>query len=254
MEDSCAPTNSIRGGDLVAETRPTEETRDTMRMLRSADRTDNRASSAHLDDDTIAAVVDGVNPDSHREAITHLSECMECRSRLAAVVNLLEDDSVRAEVEGLEPAVKWTTARRWSSAQWGAIATLAAAAGLAIVLLGPDKINVGAKGSVVVSEAHREGTVTTTAPPRILSPAAIGADDSLRWTTVPGADLYRVQVWDHEGNVVLTTDTRDTTLVLPAQLIRAGGSYLWEVKARTGWDRWVSSEFLEFTVRVPSAR
>jgi hypothetical protein len=238
----------------VSDNHPTEEIRDIMRKLRSAGPVDDRALSAHLDDDVIATIVEGIDPNTHREAIAHLSECGDCRRRLTAVANLLDDALVAAEVDNLEPSVKRVAARRWSPAQWGIVGTLAAAAGLAIVLVGPDKLNVRAGGSVVFSEMRREGTVTTTAPPRILSPAAIGAGDSLRWTSVPGADLYRVQVWDREGNVLLAMDTRDTTLALPAQISHAGGSYLWEVKARTGWDRWVSSDFLELTIRVPSAR
>jgi hypothetical protein len=209
-------------------------------------------TTAHLDDDVIAAIVDGMDRDSHREALAHLSECTECRARLVAAANLVDDSSIAEEIGKLEPSVKGRAARRWSPAYWGAAATLAAAAAVTIVLSRPDKLETN--GSRVVSETRREGTMTTTAPPRILSPAAIGPDDSLRWTSVTGADLYRVQVWDRDGNVVLSTDTRDTVLTIPRSLTSKGGSFLWEVKARTGWDRWVSSDFLELTVRVPSAR
>jgi hypothetical protein len=208
-------------------------------------------ATAHLDDDVIAAIVDGMDRDSHREALTHLSGCSECRARLVAVANLIDDSLIAEEIEKLEPSVKHRAVRRWTPAYWGAAATLAAAAVVTIVLAGPDQLGSRAKASRVDSETRREGTVTTTAPPRILSPAAIGPDDSLRWTSVTGADLYRVQVWDREGNVVLATDTRDTALAFPRPLASKGGSYLWEVKARTGWDRWVSSDFLELTVRAP---
>jgi hypothetical protein len=238
----------------MSDNHPTEDIRDIMRELRSAGPVDGRAPSTHLDDDLIATIVEGIDPNTHREAMAHLSGCTDCRRRLTAVANLLDDPSVAAEVDRLEPPVKRVAARRWSRAQWGAVATLAAAAGLAIVLVGPDKLNVRADGSVVSSGMRREGTVTTTAPPRILSPTALGGNDSLRWTSVPGADLYRIQVWDRQGTVVLAMDTRDTAFALPAQLTRTGGSYLWEVKARTGWDRWVSSDFLEVTVRAPSTR
>lgn len=208
----------------------------------------------HLDDDVIAAIVDGMDRDSHRGAIAHLSDCSDCRARLIAVANLIDDSLIAEEVEKLDPSVKGRAARRWTPAYWGGAATLAAAAAVTIVLATPDKLNSPTNGSAVSTETRREGTVTTAAPPRILSPAAIGPDDSLRWTSVTGADLYRVQVWDREGNVVLSTDTRDTSLAFPRPLAGKGGSYLWEVKARTGWDRWVSSDFLELTVRVPSAR
>jgi len=207
-------------------------------------------SNPHLDDDAIAAIVDGLDRDSHHEAIAHFSDCSECRARLAAVVNLLDDPLVAAEIDNLDAR----PTRRRPAAYWTAGATLAAAAAITIIFVGPNKLNRRADRTVAPSETRREATVTTTAPPRILSPSAITTNDSLRWTSVPGADLYRVQVWDREGNVVASEDTRDTLLALPPKVARGGGSYLWEVKARTGWDRWVSSDFLDLTISAASAR
>jgi hypothetical protein len=201
--------------------------------------------TAHLDDDAIATLAERTDEANYREAIAHLSECTECRARLVAVMNLLADDAITAEVSALDPAVKRVTARHWSPARWAAITTLAAAAVVTIVIVRPDR----SPSKPVLPSTTREATVATTAPPRIISPTVVRAGDSLRWTSVRGADLYRVQVWDREGNVVFTTDSRDTSLLLPAQIIR-GGSYLWEVKARTGWDRWVSSDFLELDVKT----
>ena len=202
-------------------------------------------SSPHLDADVIAAIIDGMDRDSHREAIAHVSGCSECRARLAAVANLLDDSTVAAEIKNLDAQAT----RRRPAAYWTAGATLAVAAAITIILVGPNKLNRRANEPVASSEIRREATVTTTAPPRILSPTIIAAHDSLRWTSVPGADLYRIQVWDREGNVLVSEETRDTLLALPPKVARAGGSFLWEVKARTGWDRWVSSDFLELNVK-----
>lgn len=210
----------------------------------------SEVSSPHLDDDLIAAIVDGMDGDSHREAIAHLSDCSDCRARLIAVANLLDDPLVAAEINNLDAR----PTRRRPAAYWTAGATLAAAAAITIILIGPDKLSHRVNEPVASSETRREATVTATAPPRILSPITIAADDSLRWTSVPGADLYRVQVWDREGNVVISQDTRDTLLALPPKVTRVGGSYLWEVKARTGWDRWVSSDFVDLTIRGASSR
>src|SRR6266550_3252552 len=196
-------------------------------------------SSDHLDDEVIALLVNGVEGDTNREAIAHLSECAQCRARVAAVANLLDDPLVAAEINNVDAR----PTRRRLAAYWTAGATLAAAAAITIIFVGPNKLNRRAEEPVASSETQREGTVTTTAPPRILSPSAITTNDSLRWTSVPGADLYRVQVWDREGNVVVSEDTRDTLLALPPKVAHGGGSYLWEIKARTGWDRWVSSDF-----------
>ncbi|MFN2603341.1 MAG: hypothetical protein ABR582_11360 [Gemmatimonadaceae bacterium] len=198
----------------------------------------------HLQDAVIATLAEREHDSDHSEAIAHLGECSECRARLVAVTNLLDDDAIVEEVNALDPAVKRIAALRWSPARWAAVATLAAAAVVAIVITRPNK----SPRESVTSPVNREATVTTTAPPRIISPPTISMGESLRWTSVRGADLYRVQVWDREGDVVFTTDTRDTTLLLPPA-IASGGSYLWEVKARTGWDRWASSDFLEMNVK-----
>lgn len=73
--------------------------------------------------------------------------------------------------------------------------------------------------------------------------------DSLRWTSVPYADRYQVLVFDREGSLVWEPQTTDTTAALPARLAAAPGTHLWKVEARTGWDRWVASEWARFTVR-----
>jgi hypothetical protein len=208
----------------------------------------------HLDDDVIATMADGIQPGTHRDAIAHLGTCAECRNRLAEVTRLLDDPSIKAEVEEIDPATR-PAVKRWPPAHWAAVATLAAAASIAIVLLGPGRFVLRNTGSPAAPDIRREGTLTTAAPPRILSPIDVaGAKDSLRWTPVTGADLYRIQIWNREGTVVWSTETKTTSLPIPPKLIQDGGSYLWEVKARTGWDRWVASDFLEFTVRPTSAR
>jgi hypothetical protein len=205
-------------------------------------------TNPHLDDDVIAAVVDGGDTNARLDAITHLNECAECRDRLAAVAKLMDDSVVAREIELVAPA-KVFPLRRWTPPRWAAVTMVAAAAGLAIVLLTPTRSGIQRLQNVP-SEVRREGTLTTTAPPQILSPRGFaGSNDSLRWTTVVGADLYRVQIWNRDGTIVWSTETRTTSVPVPSQLIAAGGSYLWEVKARTGWDRWVASDFLEFTIR-----
>jgi len=199
----------------------------------------------HLDDDLIATLAERVGEGDQRDAIAHLGQCTECRARLTAVMNLLDDDAIAAEINAVDPSAKRIAARRWSPGRWAALTTLAAAAVVTIVIARRTNSPLGSE----ITPVTREATVTTTAPPRILSPAVIGTHDSLRWTSVPGADLYRVQVWDREGNVLVSEETRDTLLSLPPKVARGCGSFLWEVKARTGWDRWVSSDFLELNVK-----
>jgi hypothetical protein len=202
----------------------------------------------HLDDSALAAIVDGDS--TQVAAIAHLSACEDCRRRLSAVALLVDDPAIRTEVEALEAdRAQFRIPKRWRPASIAVIGTLAAAAVAALVIGLPNR-SVKSSASPQADSIYREGALTTTAPPRIISPPATASrNDALRWTTVPGADIYRVQVWNTDGSVVFSTDTRDTTAALPPELNKSGATYLWEVKARTGWDRWVSSEFLEFTIR-----
>jgi hypothetical protein len=91
---------------------------------------------------------------------------------------------------------------------------------------------------------HRSGTITTTPPPSLAVPIA----DSVRWTSVPLADRYRVTVYDDAGTLLLDTSTPDTAVALPVGLPPGPARYWSRVEARTGWDRWVESEWASFTV------
>jgi hypothetical protein len=204
-----------------------------------------------LNDDAVAMIAAGDVTDSaaHAEMIRHLSECSDCRKRLATVAHLLDDSEIAAEIDQLgDPQERGRFGRR-RIYQISAAAMLAVAA-VAILLVRPESFSSRDAVSPNAVQMSREEAVSTVAAPRILSPATVASStDSLRWTGVPQADLYRIRIWNRDGEIVWATDTRDTTLPMPAELAREGGTYLWEVKARTGWDRWVTSDFLEFTVR-----
>jgi hypothetical protein len=209
-------------------------------------------STSCLDDDAIAALAEGgLSADS--EAMVHVAVCANCRSRLAAVALLLNDTAVRSELDALQPARRLAR-QRWSARDLTLSGSLVAAAVAAIVFLGPMRSENSGNPRADTGETHREAAITSTIGPRIVSP--ISADrfpDSLRWTSVPQSDLYRVRIWNREGTVVWTTETRDTTVALPS-IIQYGTSYMWEVGARTGWDRWVSSDFVELAIPAPKAR
>lgn len=210
-------------------------------------------SSDCLDADAIAALADGVASNVDHDAMAHVAVCAHCRARLAAVARLTEDATVRSEIHALRPPRRLTL-QRWSRRQLTVSGGLAAAAAAAIVLLGPVRSGVSTDPTRTSVESHREVAITATTAPGIVSPIDIAdLSDSLRWTSVPQADLYRVRIWNSEGTVVWTTDTRGTTVALP-QVLQSGIPYLWEVSARTGWDRWVSSDFVEFTMRARRPR
>jgi len=205
-----------------------------------------------LDDDAIASLADGVAPDADHDAMAHVAVCANCRARLAAVARVMEDATVKSEIHLLRPTRRLRL-RGWSRRQL-TVSGLAAAAAAAIVLLVPLRPGVGTDQIGANAGAHRESAITATPAPGIVSPRDIAeVSDSLRWTSIPQADLYRVRIWNREGTVVWTTDTRGTTVALP-QVLHAGIPYHWEVSARTGWDRWVASDFVEFTLRARKPR
>ena len=76
------------------------------------------------------------------------------------------------------------------------------------------------------------------------------------WTSVPRADRYRLTVFDRDGTVVWEAEGSDTAVALPRSILDGRGTaLLWKVEARTGWDRWVASELIEFSVaRTGSAK
>lgn len=221
------------------------ETRKTAALLHSLG--PRVMSDDCLSDDAIAEFADNRSSRVSPEALGHISECGYCRSRLAATARLLDDHAIASELGALQSDSRGrqTALQMWSRRRLIAAGSLVAAAAAAIVLVAP--VRNFSKGLGNDIAAHREVAITTTAAPRILSPLnAATLSDSLRWTSIPEADLYRVRVWDQEGTVVWSTETHATALPLPS-VVQPGKSYLWEVGARTGWDRWVSSDFVEFT-------
>lgn len=213
--------------------------------------TDSPASDACLDDEQIAVAADQREAGVDRTIREHLSVCADCRRRLAAVVSLHDDPSIRAELDKLDRSRVLSTPR-WTRPRVVILTGIAAAAVATIVMLGP--VIAGREGVLVpVGSAQRDAGITATGAPRLLTgPVVTDETAVLRWTSVPEADLYRVRVWKTDGTVVWSGETRDTSVSLPTDI--KDGNFVWEVTARTGWDRWVSSEFTELTIRSSRER
>lgn len=186
-----------------------------------------------LQDDLIAAVADGsLAPDARAAVLPHVASCSRCREAVASVARVLADPAVAREL-----AVS-RSGRRW----YRIAVPLAAAAVLLLLLSSP-----GDEGS----RAHRgppPPPPATTPVPR--SPlGVVAAVHDLRWSAVAGADRYRVTVFDATGGVVYAAEASDTAIAFPDSVtLVPGAAYLWKVDARTGFDRWATSELAEFRV------
>lgn len=213
--------------------------RRVIRDVSSPEGTARRTASACLDESALAEVVQGTAADATRKArIEHLVACGHCRRELASLADLLADSVVAKEMH----AVDRGRSRR-SQRSWLAGAGLVAAA-LVIAV-------VQQQGSPNESlPLHRSPTITGAAVPTATFPVGdVPAVSALRWATVSGADRYRVTLFDARGRVVYEAQLGDTTALVPDSVMLAPRqSYLWKVEARSGVERWTSSDLVEFRV------
>jgi len=192
-----------------------------------------------LPDDVIAALADGsLAPDARGSVLPHVARCSRCRSAVASIARALADPAVAQELSSSP------SRRRW----YRIAVPLAAAAVLLLLLVSPaDDRSSPHRGSPPPPPA-------TTPVPR--SPVgAVASVDDLRWSPVAGADRYRVTVFDATGSVVYAAEVSDTAVAFPDSIaLVPGASYLWKVDARTGFDRWATSELAEFSIAGPRRR
>jgi anti-sigma factor RsiW len=176
----------------------------------------------------LAAYLDGALVDVDRARVeAHLAACAECRGEVAAVAQLLRTAPRRRVT--VRPA-------------------LAAAAVLALLLV--PTLQVWNRFDEM---AYRESAVTTTAPPVAFAPHGdVTAVRELVWSAVPHAARYRVMLMDGAGTVLWRWETADTVAALADTVrLRAGAPYFWKVEAETGFDRWVASDLVDFTLAAP---
>jgi hypothetical protein len=182
-------------------------------------------SGMHLEPGDVAAYFDGALSPSDRSRVElHLAECDACRDELRDVARLLRTRPNR---------------RTWYVPI--GVAAAAAAAVLLFVYPGRDR---------TAAPTYREPVVTTTVAPVIVAPrGTVEVPRTFVWTAVPRADLYRLTLFDDTGHALWDTQVADTSVSLPASIrLRQGGSYFWKIEAQTGWNRWVSSELIRFSV------
>jgi putative zinc finger protein len=180
--------------------------------------------SGHLESGEVAAYLESALAPSERTRVeAHLADCDACRMEVAEVARL-----VRA---------------RPSSRRWYLPVGAVAAAALLLLILRPGQDRVEPPD-------YREPVITTTIAPVAIAPrGAITTAERLIWSSVPHADRYQVAVFDDTGRVLWETQTSDTATVIPDRIrFQTGAPYHWKVKAQTSWNRWVSSDLVEFSI------
>lgn len=216
------------GSHGVTRLDPDEAIRRTLRAGAAA----GAPTPSCLDDDTVAALVEGtLDPATREVVIPHVATCAWCRDAVASVTRALADDRVAREVTALEGRGRGRLLR--------ILLPLAAAAGLLLVLVWPRPMEDG---------GHRGPPPVASAPVPIAPVGVVASASPLLWTAVVGADRYRVTLAEASGHVLYETQVADTVLALPDSIVLVPGrSYVWLVEARTGFDRWQTSQLVEFS-------
>lgn len=186
-----------------------------------------------LDDDTIAALAEGsLDAAAHQAVLPHLAGCARCRGAVASVARALSDVAVAREAASVEAGRR----RRFYK-----VVLPAAAAAILLVVMWPRLVEEG--------RPHRAPPSAVQTPVPVSPIGAVADAPVLRWTRVPGADRYRLTLFDARGQVLYETQLGDSVVGLPDSIVLAPGrSYLWKVEARTGWDRWSASPLVQFSI------
>lgn len=193
-------------------------------------------------EDLIARYVSGILSAGGLERFeAHLVLCARCQEEVtlaAAVGHQLNRAGPEARRVG-------RFRRTLLAASFGG--ALAAAAALVLVLR-PAGMEPGTP-----IEEHRSTDARSDAPIPISPIGGVVSGVKLHWLGSASADRYRVTVVDGDGDLVWQAEVADTVAVLPRDVgLRPGVDYFWRVEARSGFQRWQASDFVEFHILGPN--
>lgn len=183
--------------------------------------TPNEPYEEHLEPDTMAAYVDGrLSPERNAIVEAHLAGCAECVDEVADLRAILRSRRTR----------------------WKRIAIPLTAAAAVILLVAVPTIQVNDVGT------HRDSPAAVVETPAALSPAGlVSSARRFEWGWIEEADHYRVTLFDSTGTAIWTDGASGTTALLPDTIrLVPSATYLWQVEARIGFDRWLASELQRF--------
>ena len=171
--------------------------------------------------------------EEERQFEDHMLGCATCQLEVRLAV-------------GVHQTLDRTAADTPSRSLWRRIPAVAVAAAAALVLLiaWPDR------PAEVDEMIHRAPTEDISLVPIPVEPS--GRVEEARvfvWHGVYGAERYRVTITDSAGTRLWSEETSDTVVLLSGQISLVPGTlYHWNVEARVDWDRWIPSDFAEFTL------
>lgn len=193
--------------------------------------------SGHLDPETVAAYVDGTLDRTRRAAVeAHLADCDACRDEVVAV---------EAEVRSL---------RRGGGRQWVPLAAAATLVGLVVagaVLLGPrGPAPARFRDGLSAARQPRRARIAVVRPTD--GQSVTGDSVVFAWRAAGPRAFYRFTLTDTVGTAIWHAETRDTVLVLPADVpLRPDEDYFWYVDTLLGDGTSATTDIVEFRVAPP---
>lgn len=181
----------------------------------------------HLDPMSVSRYLSGAGTPSERVTWeSHLAECAECREELVAVGRILAAPPTR---------------------RWVRVIPAAAAAAILLAWIG----TVTLKPSPSITR-DPDSSPSTALAPRPLAPLGdVSRPGRLVWSAVPGATRYRVTLFTADGQAAWQASGADTVAALPDSVrLPVSTAQYWQVKAETGYGRWIESELVAFTIRA----
>ena len=206
----------------------------------------------NCDEITDRALIEGYVAGRLGEAETeafesHYLTCERCQNelRLAVAIREVLPEVREAGLHAPAESEVSVISRRFRVRTAAALAAAAVLAGLLLV-----RPSTQDEESAPV---HRDEATGVEVAPSLRAPGGVvAAVESFQWSQVPAADLYRITVYDAEGAVVWEAETRDTLITPPDSAeFEPDARYIWTVAARVGFDRWLSSELVDFTISGP---
>jgi hypothetical protein len=184
----------------------------------------------------------------------HLDACARCQAELALFREIDRQETSPEEQREVEWIVSELRQRNnvvaFPTNRWRALYAVAAALVMVIGIgwwmqLREPSIDA----SIDDPGIYRSARLDLIAP---IGDLAQGPNE-LRWAAVPDASRYRVQILEVDATPVWSTDTTDTRVALPPEVIAQfapGKSLLWEVRAFRGKEMLATSETQRVRVSV----
>lgn len=195
---------------------------------------DSTLPLSHLDDDAVAAYIDGSMSDSDRRlAESHLSLCDDCRGEVVAASAAVSS----------APKVN---SRSWRS--WRGVGAVAAAAVMIAVAatLTRDASDRDVVRDASAPEYGARPTVTVVNPS---DGTRLSDERRFVWRGVADGTSYRFTIGDSSAQPIYSITVQDTSAVIPASVqLVSGRQYFWYVDAIRPDGMTASSGLKSFTV------